>query len=267
VTRLEAKREVHQAHAALEAATAVDRLCFDGSAEGEQLRRFQLAGQRALLRTVDAMLKLRRAEPLEPTGHDAAEPGAPAALGDRFSATITCGPAGFCSAISTDLLPAVPDPPAGPPGAPVPEPDGQNLRNEPSDGGDDRPVATEESTAVLGEDQNSRNEPTDPAGAPARVAVAPAIAAADAGPQPEPAWLQCGASTPGESAHALGAGREARTEPAVPPARSAPGEDSLTAASQRPSPAGPGHGSGMDEHQHPERPAGWRDSGAGSDPP
>jgi hypothetical protein len=198
VTRLQAKLEVHQAQAALAAATAVDRLCFDASAEGEHLRRFQLAGQRALLRTVDSLLKLRREQPLGPTGDIAAPPGAPAALVESLTTTITCGPEGFCSAISTDLLPAVPDPPAGPLAAPVPEPDGKNLRNEPTDGGADRPVATEESTAVIGEDENSRNEPADPAGAPARVAVAPAIAAADAGLQPEPACLPCRESTPGE---------------------------------------------------------------------
>src|SRR5439155_25946531 len=34
VTRLEAKLEVHEAHAALEAAAVVDRLAFDESAEG-----------------------------------------------------------------------------------------------------------------------------------------------------------------------------------------------------------------------------------------
>src|SRR5262249_53255414 len=101
VTRLQAKLEVHQAQAAREASEAVDRLCFDASAEGEQLRRFQLAGQRALLRTVDSLLKLRRAEPLEPTSHVAAPPAA-AALVDSLSATICCDPEGFCSSISTE---------------------------------------------------------------------------------------------------------------------------------------------------------------------
>jgi hypothetical protein len=72
--RLEAKREVHEARAALEAAEAVDRLAFDASPEGEQLRRFQLAGQRALLRTVDALLKLRRQETMGPAGGEPAEP-------------------------------------------------------------------------------------------------------------------------------------------------------------------------------------------------
>src|SRR5262249_34076829 len=156
---LQAKLEVHQAHAALEATTAVDRLCFDASAEGEQLRRFQLAGQRALLRTVDSLLKLRRAEPLGPTVPNAAPPAATAALGDSLSATITCCPAGFCSSISTELLPAVADPPAGPPSAPVPVSDGQNLRIEPTDVGADRPVTAEESTTRIGDEQISRNEP------------------------------------------------------------------------------------------------------------
>jgi hypothetical protein len=206
-------------------------LCFDASAEGEQLRRYQLAGQRALLRTVDALLKLRRAEPLEPIGNAAASPPATGALGDSLTATITCGPEGVCSCIATDLLPAVPDPSAGPPTAAVPEPDVQNLRNEPSNGGDDRPGGAEPSPAVLGEDPISKNEPTDPAGEPGLVAVQPEIAAADAGPQPEPACGRCSDSPPVELVHALGAALEVGTDPALAPARSAPAEDSFHQAS------------------------------------
>jgi hypothetical protein len=223
VIRLEAKLEVHQAHAALEATQAVDRFCFDASAAGEQLRRFQLAGQRALLRTVDSLLKLRRAEPLEQTVHAAAPPGATAALADSFTATITCGPEGFCSRISTELLPAVPDPPVGPPAAPVPEYDGQDLRIEPTGGVDDRPVAAEESPAMSGADQISRNEPRDPADEPPRVVVEPAIVAAASSSQPETACLRSGDRMPGASAHAQGAPREAGTDPALPPSGSAAG--------------------------------------------
>jgi hypothetical protein len=224
--RLEAKREVHQSHAALEAAEAADRLCFDASAEGEHLRRYHLAGQRALVRTVDSLLKLRRAEPAGTTPHPAAEPAATAALMDCLTATITCGPEGLCSSIRTELLPAVADPPAGPPPAPVPEPEVQNLRNQPSTGGADHPVAPEESTAVLGAEPISRNEPSDPAGAPDLVPVEPAIAREDSGVPPEPACLRRGDRTPGESARAHGAAREVGTDLTPPPARSAPGQDS-----------------------------------------
>jgi hypothetical protein len=249
--RLEAKLEVHQARAAQEAAEAVDRFCFDASAEGEQLRQFQLAGQRALVRTVDSLLKLRRAEPLRQAGHDPAPQAATTALGDRLSTTLTCGPEGFGSSLGTQLLPAVADPPAAPPAAPVPEHDGQNLRNEPREGGADRPVTAEESPAVIGEDPISRNEPSDPAGEPALVAVEPAIAAVNPSPQPEPTGRRCSDRTPGASAQARGAVREVGTEPALRPTRSAPGEEGLglslddvptrpdAGASSR-APAGPG---------------------------
>jgi hypothetical protein len=250
VTRLETLREVHQAHEALEAATAMDRLCFDASPEGEQLRRYQLAGQRALLRTVDSLLKLRREQPREQTGNNAAQPAATAPLVDSLSATITCGPEGVCSSISTERLPAVADPPAGPPPAPVVEHDVENLGNEPSKGGADRPVPAEESTAVTGADQFSRNEPSDLANEPAHVAVELAIAPADADSRQEPGCLPSDEGTPGESALALGAARKGGTAPAVPPVRSAFGADSRTAAPQWPSPAGPGQDFGVDDHAH-----------------
>jgi hypothetical protein len=189
----------------------VERFYFDASPEGEQLRRYQLAGQRALLRTVDSLLKLRRGEPAGTTGHDAGQPAATAALVDRLSATINCGPEVLCSSMSTEFLPAVPDPSAGPPGVPVPEPEVQNLRNEPSFRGADQPITAEEATAVIGEDPISRNEPTDPSDEPALVAVGAAIATEDAGPQPEPACLLRGDRTPGEPASARGAGGRDRS--------------------------------------------------------
>jgi hypothetical protein len=125
----------------------------------------------------------------------------------------------------------------------------QNLRIEPSAGGDDRSVGAEASPAVCGDDPISRNEPTDPEGEPAHVAVAPATDTEDAGPQPEPACLWSGDRMPGESAQDRGAARQAAADPAVPPARSAPGEDSLTAAPKRPSQAGPRQNSRGDEHK------------------
>jgi hypothetical protein len=114
-TRLEAKLEVHEARAALEAAEAVDRLCFDDSPEGERLRRFQLASQRALLRTVDSLLKLRRQEPPRQTESDPAEPAGTGPTVAGPSATICCGPDGIHSSSGADLSPAVPAPPRGRP--------------------------------------------------------------------------------------------------------------------------------------------------------
>ena len=60
VARLEARHEVHQQWEAAAAANQVDRLAFDASPEGERLRRFQLAGNRSLLRTLETLLKIRR---------------------------------------------------------------------------------------------------------------------------------------------------------------------------------------------------------------
>ena len=60
VARLEAKREVHDQWASVAEANQVDRLSFDASPEGERLRRFQLAGNRSLLRTLETLRKFRR---------------------------------------------------------------------------------------------------------------------------------------------------------------------------------------------------------------
>ena len=60
VARLEARREVHEQWEAVAAANQMARLSFDASPEGERLRRFQLAGNRSLLRTLETLLKLRR---------------------------------------------------------------------------------------------------------------------------------------------------------------------------------------------------------------
>ena len=51
---------MHQQWEAVAAANRVDRLAFDASPEGERLRRFQLAGNRSLLRTLETLLKIRR---------------------------------------------------------------------------------------------------------------------------------------------------------------------------------------------------------------
>ena len=58
-TRLEALGAAHRERSnSLEEA---NRLAFDGSVEGERLRRYQMSCNRALLRTLDTLLKLRRA--------------------------------------------------------------------------------------------------------------------------------------------------------------------------------------------------------------
>ena len=187
VIRLEAKLEVHQARAALEAAEAVDRLSFDESSEGERLRRFQLAGQRALLRTVDSLRKLRGNEPLVPAVADPAEPAGTGTLVPEMLATICCGPDGIHSSIAADPLPPAPDLPAGPPAAPEPEHDAQNASNEPTTAPAGPPNAPEESPGALRDPHISPNEPTAPTGEPRLVRDEPSIPAGDRDPQQESA--------------------------------------------------------------------------------
>jgi len=55
------KAEAHRARAELSDSLAGDRLLFDDSPEGERLRRFDLACGRGLARSLDSLLKLRRA--------------------------------------------------------------------------------------------------------------------------------------------------------------------------------------------------------------
>jgi hypothetical protein len=144
--RLEAKREVHQSHAALEAAEAADRLGFDASAFGEQLRRYQLAGQRALLRTVDSLLKLRRSVPPGPAGED-------------FSATIACGLDGIPSSFTADRLAVACDPTAAAEPAPALAPVLENPSNEPTAAGADPPGMPAGSPSALDPPAISPNEP------------------------------------------------------------------------------------------------------------
>jgi hypothetical protein len=180
--RLEAKLEVHEAQAALEATEAVDRLSFDDSPEGERLRRFQLASQRALLRTLDALGKLRRSEPLGPAGGQSAAIGL---TGDVLTATIGCGPEGIPSNFNCDAdpLPAV----AVTPAAPQTEHDAENPPNEPTTAGVEPPNAPAGSSAAWGDPRISPNEPTAPAGEHTRFQDEPPIPTDEpGGPQQEP---------------------------------------------------------------------------------
>jgi hypothetical protein len=60
--RIEVKAEAHRRRAEVDAALAVDRLSFDDTAPGERLRRYELASGRALTRSLDSLLKIRRAD-------------------------------------------------------------------------------------------------------------------------------------------------------------------------------------------------------------
>jgi hypothetical protein len=56
--RLETKAEAHQRRAEIDAKSAPDRLAFDGSAEGERLRRYETSCNRTFFRTFDALVKM-----------------------------------------------------------------------------------------------------------------------------------------------------------------------------------------------------------------
>ena len=61
MARLEALAASHGERAEADAAEQAARLSFDGSVEAERLRRYQFGCNRALFRTLDTLLKLRRA--------------------------------------------------------------------------------------------------------------------------------------------------------------------------------------------------------------
>ena len=62
--QIAAKAEVHRMRAEINDSLAADRLAFDDSPEAERLRRFDLACGRGLARSLDSLIKLRRAPEL-----------------------------------------------------------------------------------------------------------------------------------------------------------------------------------------------------------
>jgi hypothetical protein len=59
--RLEGMLAAHRRKAEINAATAIHRLAFDDTAEGERLRGFELSRTRKLLRSIETFLKIRKA--------------------------------------------------------------------------------------------------------------------------------------------------------------------------------------------------------------
>jgi hypothetical protein len=64
-TRLEELRTAHEAEEADEATDVPEGSAFDDSAEGERLHRYQMHWHRSLLRTIDAIAKLKKCEEQE----------------------------------------------------------------------------------------------------------------------------------------------------------------------------------------------------------
>ena len=265
VIRLQAKLEVHEANAPLAAAEAVDRLGFDESVEGERLRRFQLASQRALLRTIDSLKKLRRTGPSRQAISDPLEPADPGATVAGLSATIWCSLEGIHSSLGDDLRPAGPALPVGLPSAPEPEPEpehvAQNASNEPTGAGADPPIAPADSPAAGGDPRISPNEPTASAGEHPIIPHEPPLPAVDPAPQQEPVGVRRLDNPPPASA-AIGKATDVGTVAAAPPPRGTPGDDSVPAARQGRPQAGAGERPGVEKPHLPGRRKSRGDSGA-----
>jgi hypothetical protein len=103
-TRLEALLSVHEQRQALESPGRLDALAFDDSDSGERLRRYQLACERTLIRTINTALKVRAA--LSDAAIAAAGPEAPGA--------VPTDPRADSPALETPLIPLAGDPAAAP---------------------------------------------------------------------------------------------------------------------------------------------------------
>jgi hypothetical protein len=82
------KAEVHRARAEINDSLAVDRLLFDDSPEGERLRRFDLACGRGMARSLESLVKLRRAPELVECPSSVLR-GPSSAAGDRVESNVT----------------------------------------------------------------------------------------------------------------------------------------------------------------------------------
>src|SRR5207253_1231431 len=94
---------VREERAAAEACESAARLSFDGSVEGERLRRFQLSCGRSLLRTLDILLKIRRADFVP----DSPAEGEPPPIGSAGAAPGEGEPAGAAPGSEFGLDPTV----------------------------------------------------------------------------------------------------------------------------------------------------------------
>jgi hypothetical protein len=82
------KAETHRARAEINEALTGERLLFDDSPEAERLRRFDLACGRGLARSLDSLLKLRRAPELVECRLSVV-PGPLSAAGDTVASSVT----------------------------------------------------------------------------------------------------------------------------------------------------------------------------------
>jgi hypothetical protein len=154
--------EAHRVRAEINDSLAADRLAFDDSPEGERLRRFDLACGRVLARSLDSLLKLRRApEPVDGLSSELSGPSFAADETLQTSATpdetneatvdpeiVTKEPSGACENVTNEANGAC-----------------ENMTNEATDprefvtneATDDGDIVTNEATAFCG---FGMNEPT-----------------------------------------------------------------------------------------------------------
>ncbi len=109
VERLETIAEAHRKRAEINAHLIADQLAFDGSVEGERLRRYETSCGRALLRTLDAFDKRHRAAAGDDDDDDGIGPVVPASIDEcvpvsivEVESDIPINPA--FAAASTDVL-------------------------------------------------------------------------------------------------------------------------------------------------------------------
>ena len=107
--QLQVKAEAHRALAELDAAYAADRMSWDDTDEGERLRRYELTCNRALLRMVELLLKVRR------TGQELDIATIPS-IGRAAPSSVICAIDNPAPAVATVITPPAeaavePDPP------------------------------------------------------------------------------------------------------------------------------------------------------------
>jgi hypothetical protein len=166
-SRVERLEDLLRRHQERDAASSVDRFGFDDSREGEQLRRYQLGCNRALIRILDTFWKYRRETERAASGEGPQRAGThrrgrtDGGSGQGNPPTEPQGMTEVIPAVSQAAAPRIDDPsPATDPDAPPdPPPVAPSSSTEPA------PAAATPPDQPLA-DQKATNEPTSPTEGP-----------------------------------------------------------------------------------------------------
>jgi hypothetical protein len=154
--RLEVLKAAHERREAADLAELADRLAFDTTPEGEQMRRHQVASDRALHRAINSLLKLRRdqglADETDPGGAPDPEPEPGLSGSDEPPSDERVSPEVEPEALAAPAA----EPPSG-------DEDGAPAR--PIMEWEGRAPAQNEPSAPAGADGPLQNEPSPPAAA------------------------------------------------------------------------------------------------------